>query len=700
LIAYDAADELPPALHESFDIAMIDPPWYPEAIYTFLFRALAATHMKGEIYCTLPGRLTRPGIESFRAELARDIISAGHEILVLEEGTVHYQVPRFELAALKLLEGFKGVPWRTGDLLHIRKTSDKSIPPKPLRKETAQVFSRNSTEFRVFLRGTETASKGIIAQKLDKYSENISTRAHTGEVPDLWTSEKVGILMSDLPLVRSILECWANDKLSKQHTVDKLVILGKPRDLATEATAKLDGLLFLWSKFAAAPPLRLPDEIKQAREAGLTAWATRPTAREHNEKLDLYRGEYQRDRDRVLWSSGLRRLSDKTQLFPVEHDDDLRQRLAHSLEVFQLAATIGASFGLDSDLIEAGSLAHDIGHTPFGHAGEHALDKLLNTISEELGGFNHYEHGVDVVRYLEGPYYTSPTTPFYGLNLTSEVLECVIKHTYCHRGESLSTEEIAKKSKHNDLIEPGFCHLEGQAVRAADKISYLISDLEDGIRLGVLTNKDLLSCRFFHAPPLDFTLGLTDTLHQCFLQQRRWILKLLMEDILNASSKRISRLSSSSPNSVREAGEYTIQHSEEILHDVEEMWTKLQAAKLHTDRRVVSANLHASRIVAELCITYCVMPELIEKRFRSEHERLHTSKYMKHYREKVGKKVTLRRDFVGFLPMNLMIGTRYKVGEDLTVPIESLIMAKDFVAALSDSRATAFHEEIVKGKKS
>ena len=503
-----------------------------------------------------------------------------------------------------------------------------------------------------------------------------------------------------MSLVRAILECWASDELSKPHTVDKLVTLGKPLDLATEATNKLDDILCLWSKFAAAPPLRLPKEIQEARKSGHTVWATQPTRHEHNEKSDPYRGEYQRDRDRVLWSSGLRRLSDKTQLFPVEHDDDLRQRLAHSLEVFQLAATIGASFGLDSDLIEAGALAHDIGHTPFGHAGEHALDKLMNTIAEELGGFNHYEHGVDVVRYLEGPYYTSPTTPFCGLNLTAEVLECVIKHTYCHRGESLSTEEILKRSKHKSIIQPGFCHLEGQAVRAADKISYLISDLEDGIRLGALTNEDVLSCRFFHTPPLDFTLGKKETFHQRFLQQRRWILKILMEDILTSSNKRISRLSSSgSPKSVRDASEYTIQHSEEILHDIEEIWVKLQAGKLHTDRRVVSANLHASRIVAELFISYCVMPELIEKRFRSEYERLHSSKYMDHYRGKVGKRITLRRDLVGFLPMNLMIGTIHKANQDVTIPIEHLIMAKDYVAALSDSRATAFHGEIIKGEK-
>ena len=128
LIEYDAADELPSELIESFDIAVLDPPWYSEAIYTFLSRALTASKMMGEIYCTLPGRLTRPGTEIFRAQLIRDLISSGHEILALEGGTVHYQVPRFELAALKHLDGFKGVPWRAGDFLHIRKTSNKSIP--------------------------------------------------------------------------------------------------------------------------------------------------------------------------------------------------------------------------------------------------------------------------------------------------------------------------------------------------------------------------------------------------------------------------------------------------------------------------------------------------------------------------------------------------------------------------------------------
>ncbi len=423
--------------------------------------------------------------------------------------------------------------------------------------------------------------------------------------------------------------------------------------------------------------------------------------REHDEPEDRFRGKfYHRDRDRILWSSGLRRLSNKTQLFPVAYDDDLRQRLAHSIEVFQLASTIGTSFGLDGVLIEAGALAHDIGHTPFGHAGENALNNLLNLVSEQLGGFNHYEHGVDVLRYLEGPYYVSPTTSFTGLNLTPEISECVLKHTYCHQGDpkSFASEVLLARSKHHDWIKPGYCHLEGQAVRAADKISYLISDIEDGIRLGALSHFDLLSCRFFHRPPLDFSPRPGLPLSQQFLDQRRWALKLLMEDILQASNKRLARFTSKSVQSIRSADGYTIQHSEEMLADMGEIWTKLQAGRLHKDGRVIAANLHAARIVSELMIAYSILPDLIEHRFREEHARLNKSKYMDFYLHKVGKKVKFRPGLFSFLPIHLMIDLKHTAGTDREADTENLVLAKDYVAALSDSRARVFHQELIEAR--
>lgn len=357
----------------------------------------------------------------------------------------------------------------------------------------------------------------------------------------------------------------------------------------------------------------------------------------------------------------------------------------------QLASTIGASFGLDRDLIEAGALAHDIGHTPFGHAGEHALDRLLNEIHSELGGFNHYEHGVDVVRWLEGPYYVSRTTSFHGLNLTPEVAECILKHTYCQTVDAVSAEEILKRSKHARFIRDGYCHLEGQAVRIADKISYLVSDLEDGIRLGAITGTDLLTCRFFHRAPLTFTLEPGLTLYQRFIEQRRNILKLLMEDVLVATNKRLAR---TKPENVRTAGEYTVNHSDEILNDMDEIWKRLQAGRLHEDRRVKVANLRAARIVSDLAVVFAACPALIETDFTAEHSRLWSKAYLHDYRVRVGKKVAIPAALVDFLPLERLIGFKRVPGQPVEVAIEDLVQAKDFVAGLTDSRARALHAEI------
>lgn len=396
----------------------------------------------------------------------------------------------------------------------------------------------------------------------------------------------------------------------------------------------------------------------------------------------------------MLWSSALRRLSNKTQLFPSTYDDQLRQRLTHSIEVFQLASTIGNSFGLDRDLIEAGALAHDVGHTPFGHAGEHALNRLFNEIDNKLGGFNHYEHGVDVVRWLEGPYYVSNATQFFGLNLTPEVLECILKHTYCQANDEFSTDELLRRSKHKSLIPNGYCHLEGQAVRIADKISYLLSDLEDGIRLGILSESDLQACQFFNRPPLDLISSRFGSLYERFLSQRRIILKILMEDVLHATSKRLSR---TSPDAVRVATEFLVNHSQEIQDDVSEIWNKLQSQKLHLDRRVVGANLAAARIVSELTLAFSLVPELVEKQFLDEHKRLWESEYMSFYTRQVGKTIKLPKELFYFLPTYTLIGKSFSINSDHQINVQHLIMAKDYVAGLSDSRARAFHRDLFSG---
>jgi dGTPase len=241
------------------------------------------------------------------------------------------------LAALERLKGFRGIPWRTADLLHVRKVSQSALPEKRMTKEIVHTFSRRPSEFRIFSRGKARADKSVIIKELPRYSENISTRAHPDEDADVWSTEKAGIQIGEIARIHIALEAWASGA-SQATTVDCLVHKGLHQDHASDVAGQLENRFSLWSKFAAEPPLRLDPQIEEARVASLSGWATKPSSREHPEPTDPFRGPYQRDRDRVLWSSGLRRLSNKTQLFPVEHDDDLRQRITHSIEVFQLAS--------------------------------------------------------------------------------------------------------------------------------------------------------------------------------------------------------------------------------------------------------------------------------------------------------------------------------------------------------------------------
>lgn len=690
---YDAADPVPADLAGRATVAILDPPWYESAIRTFLGRALDGLQLGGEAIVTMPPRLTRPGIEASRAALLSDLMKTGHELLALEHNSVAYQVPRFELAALRRTNTFAAIPWRSGDVLHIRKGTGTLSNSAPLQKSGGRAFSRDSREFRVFLKGSATLPDTVAVSVLDRYSHNISTRAHAGEDPDVWSTEKVGLHIGRVDAVIAALEAWQDRSKNKASALEELSA-AHGEAVARDLVERLDSALQLWSRFAEPPPLRTDDEIESIKAKGLTSWATKPSTRERSDPSDTFRGAFQRDRDRVLWSSALRRLSNKTQLFPAAYDDQLRQRLTHSIEVFQLATTIGTSFGLDRDLIEAGALAHDVGHTPFGHAGEHALSKLLNELDKKLGGFNHYEHGVDVVRWLEGPYYVSNATQFFGLNLTPEVLECILKHTYCHSKDEFSTEQLLQRSKHSSIIPKGYCHIEGQAVRIADKISYLLSDLEDGIRLGILSESDIQSCQFFHRPPLDLIGSRSGPLYERFLSQRRTILKILMEDVLHATSRQLSR---TAPTAIRSASDFLVNHSEEIQADVSEIWSKLQAGRLHVDRRVIGANLAAARIVSELTLAFALVPELVDRRFREEHERLWGSDYLQFYFRQVGKSIRASKELFSFLPMYTLIGKSFSIATDPDIRVEHLVMAKDYVAGLSDSRARAFHRDLFSG---
>ena len=203
--------------------------------------------------------------------------------------------------------------------------------------------------------------------------------------------------------------------------------------------------------------------------------------RRYSEPPSVYRGEFQRDRDRIIHCTAFRRLVYKTQVF-VNHEGDLyRTRLTHSLEVAQIARTIARALCLNEYLAEAICLAHDLGHTPFGHAGQDALNECMR----EYGGFEHNFQSLRVVDELEERYAAFP-----GLNLTFETREGILKHCSAKRARTLG--ELGERFL--ERRQPG---LEAQLVNLADEIAYNNHDVDDGLRAGLLTVEALRGVRLF-----------------------------------------------------------------------------------------------------------------------------------------------------------------------------------------------------------
>jgi dGTPase len=211
------------------------------------------------------------------------------------------------------------------------------------------------------------------------------------------------------------------------------------------------------------------------------ATPARSRGRRHAEPAPAYRSEYQRDRDRIIHSAAFRRLEYKTQVF-VNHEGDLfRTRLTHSIEVAQVARSIARALQLNEDLTEGIALAHDLGHTPFGHAGQ----DTLNACMQDYGGFEHNLQSLRVVDELEDRY-----AEFPGLNLTFETREGIIKH--CSRKNAENLGEIGRR-----FIEKQQPSLEAQLTNLADEIAYNSHDVDDGLRSGLIDVESLTETTLF-----------------------------------------------------------------------------------------------------------------------------------------------------------------------------------------------------------
>ncbi len=203
--------------------------------------------------------------------------------------------------------------------------------------------------------------------------------------------------------------------------------------------------------------------------------------RQYPESEHPYRGVFQRDRDRIIHSTAFRRLVYKTQVFVNHEGDHYRTRLTHSLEVAQIGRTVATALGLNEHLVEAICLAHDLGHTPFGHAGQDALNQCMKT----YGGFEHNLQSLRVVDELEERYAAFP-----GLNLTFESREGILKH--CSKRHARTLGELGERFLYRR--QPG---LEAQLANIADEIAYNNHDVDDGLRAGLLTEDELTETELF-----------------------------------------------------------------------------------------------------------------------------------------------------------------------------------------------------------
>jgi dGTPase len=238
--------------------------------------------------------------------------------------------------------------------------------------------------------------------------------------------------------------------------------------------------------------LMSPTSLKTAyfKAPGLAPYACAPgqgRGRRYEEAESMSRSEYQRDRDRVIHSAAFRRLQHKTQVFVYHEGDHYRTRLTHSIEVSQIARSIARTLGLNEDLAEALALAHDLGHTPFGHAGEDALDAAMSA----YGGFDHNAQTLRILTLLESRY-----AAFDGLNLTWETLEGIVKHngplipTHGGGREAISDYILAYDAEF-PLELTTFASAEAQAASLADDIAYNNHDIDDGLRAGLFSIEDL-----------------------------------------------------------------------------------------------------------------------------------------------------------------------------------------------------------------
>lgn len=329
------------------------------------------------------------------------------------------------------------------------------------------------------------------------------------------------------------------------------------------------------------------EELEHKVLAEYALKSSRSCGRIHLEQPDPYRTCFQRDRDRILHSRAFRRLKQKTQVFVASTGDHYRTRLTHSLEVSQIARQLGRMLRLNEDVIESIALAHDLGHTPFGHVGERELDRLL----ESYGGFEHNQQSRRVLEKLEHRY-----PDFPGLNISREILDGLIKH---------KTPYDAVDASEN----PGsyILSLESQVVNVADEIAYNNHDLDDGLTSGLLTIGELEShVELWHQASrinkAKYTNILPSELHRLNIST---LIGMQVVDVYQTSSQRID---DHNIHSVNDVIPQTVVFSME-MQEKNQLLREYLFTNFYRHPQVSLMNLRGAQIIAELFAYYQQHPD-------------------------------------------------------------------------------------------
>ena len=322
--------------------------------------------------------------------------------------------------------------------------------------------------------------------------------------------------------------------------------------------------------------------------------------RRYPEPRPAYRGEFQRDRDRIIHSAAFRRLEYKTQVF-VNHEGDLfRTRLTHSIEVAQIGRSVARALGLNEDLTDAITLAHDLGHTPFGHSGQDALNECM----KEHGGFEHNLQSLRVVDELEERY-----AEFPGLNLTFETREGILKHCAVKKAAELG--ELGRR-----FLEKTQPSLEAQLANLADEIAYNNHDVDDGLRAGLITVEQLEGVALFTEQYRAVTRRYPALVRRRAIHETvRHMINRVVTDLIETSSARLRATGVVSIEEVRAAGAPLIAYSDAMREEVRTLKRFLRA-HLYAHERVRRMTGEAVKIVRELFAAFLDDPRLLPPQYQ------------------------------------------------------------------------------------